>query len=52
MAVVLGICFVLAVWKAFHMIMKQEDRIDELGERLDKLERDAIKMTFNDDKVI
>jgi hypothetical protein len=52
MIVVLGVCFVLAVWKAFHMIMQQEDRIDELYERLEKLERDAIKMTFNDDKVI
>jgi len=52
MAVILGVCFVLAVWKAFHMIMKQEDRIDELYERLEKLEKDAIKMTFNDDKVI
>jgi hypothetical protein len=46
MVVVLGICFVLTVWKSFYMITKQEDRIDELCERLDKLERDALKITF------
>jgi hypothetical protein len=52
MLVVLGICFVAMVWKVFSMIGEQEDRIDELCERLSNLEKSAMKMTFDDDKVI
>lgn len=52
MLIVLGIIFVAMVFKLFSMIGEQEDRIDEICERLSKIERDAIKMTFEDDKVI
>ena len=31
------------------MLSEQEDRIDELCDRLSKIERDAIKMTFKND---
>jgi len=32
------------------MIGEQEDRMDELCERLSKIERDAVKITFDEDK--
>jgi hypothetical protein len=32
------------------MIGDQEDRIEELEDRLSKIERDAIKMTFKNDE--
>jgi hypothetical protein len=32
------------------MVGNQEDRIEELEDRLSKIERDAIKMTFKNDE--
>jgi hypothetical protein len=46
--VLLGILFIILVWKIFSMIGEQEDRIDELCDRLSKLEQDAVKITFDD----
>jgi hypothetical protein len=34
------------------MVGELEDRIDELEEKLDQLERDAVKITFDNDRVI
>jgi hypothetical protein len=52
MVIVFGIFFVVMIFKLFSMIGEQEDRIDELCDRLDKLEQDAVKITFNNDRVI
>lgn len=49
MWILFGICSVILVL-AFHAlgeVADQETRIDELEERLDKLERDAVKITFD-----
>ena len=32
------------------MLMRHDDKIDELEDRLFKIERDAIKMTFKNDE--
>lgn len=50
MLIVMGIFFVVLIFKIFSMIGEQEDRIDELCERLSKIERDAVKITFDEDK--
>ena len=50
MLIVMGIFFVALMFKIFSMIGEQEDRIDELCERLSKIERDAVKITFDEDK--
>jgi hypothetical protein len=47
MMVFIGILFVVSVFKIFSMIGGQEDRIDDICDRLSKIERDAIKITFN-----
>ena len=52
MVIVFGIFFVVMIFKLFSMIGEQEDRIDELCDRLDKLEQDAVKITFDHDRVI
>jgi hypothetical protein len=52
MVIVFGIFFVVMIFKLFSMIGEQEDRIDELCDRLDKLEQDAVKITFDNDRVI
>jgi predicted AAA+ superfamily ATPase len=52
MVIVFGIFFVVMIFKLFSMIGEQEDRIDELWDRLDKLEQDAVKITFDNDRVI
>jgi hypothetical protein len=52
MVIVFGIFFVVMIFKLFSMIGEQEDRIDELCDRLTKLEQDAVKITFDNDKVI
>lgn len=49
MLVLLGILFIVILFKLFSMLSEQEDRIDELCDRLSKIERDAIKMTFKND---
>jgi hypothetical protein len=36
--------------KIFSVIGEQEDRIDELCDRLTKLEKDAVKITFDTEK--
>ena len=46
----MGIFVVVLIFKLFSMIGEQEDRIDELCERLSKIERDAVKITFDEDK--
>jgi hypothetical protein len=49
MWILFGICSVILVL-AFHAlgeVADQETRIDELEERLSKLERDAVKITFD-----
>lgn len=50
MLIVMGIFFVALIFKIFSMIGEQEDRMDELCERLSKIERDAVKITFDKDK--
>lgn len=51
MIVLLCIFLILLLFRVFVMLGEHEDRIDELEDRLSKIERDAIKMTFkNDDK--
>ena len=54
MWILFGICSVILVL-AFHVLGEVEDqekRIDELEERLSKLEKDAVKITFDNDRVI
>jgi hypothetical protein len=46
----MGIFVVVLIFKLFSMIGEQEDRMDELCERLSKIERDAVKITFDEDK--
>ena len=46
----MGIFVVVLIFKLFSMIGEQEDRIDELRERLSKIEHDAVKITFDEDK--
>jgi hypothetical protein len=48
MLIVLGVCFAAMVFKIFSMVGEQEDRIDELCDRLTKLEQDAVKIRFDD----
>jgi hypothetical protein len=48
----MGIFFAALIFKIFSMVGEQEDRIDELCDRLTKLEQDAVKITFDNDKVI
>lgn len=46
MLALLGILFIAIIFKLFSMLSEQEDRIDELCDRLSKIERDALKITF------
>lgn len=46
MLALLGILFIVIIFKLFSMLSEQEDRIDELCDRLSKIERDALKITF------
>lgn len=50
MVVLFCIFFILLLFRIFFMVGNQEDRIEELEDRLSKIERDAIKMTFKNDE--
>jgi hypothetical protein len=54
MWILFGICSVILVlvFHALGEVADQEKRINELEERLSKLEKDAVKITFDNDRVI
>ena len=54
MWILFGICSVILVLAlhALGELADQEKRINGLEERLSKLEKDAVKITFDNDRVI
>ena len=47
MFIAMGIFFAALIFKLFSMVGELSDQIDELEERLTRLEKDAVKITFD-----